>query len=195
MLVQRKVPLTSGDMGQDGVWVWRLSMRGDTWGPFNHTGNFSRKIDIVRKNKIEMLEIENTVTELCASKRAHQETWQSWGKNLNLKIGPEKYIHWNAKRRKSEKKWTEHPKAVWQRKSVRNGEKRKAQCIFLIFHCSTRSRTVENTNDHDELDAYSACGCGMLITMATDTGGRNWENEVLPHTGSSVILFVVDSHY
>ena len=72
------------------------------------------------------------------------------------------------------------------------GKKRKAKCIFLIFHCSTRSQTVENSNDHHELDAYSACGCGMLITMA---GGRNWENEVLPHTGSSVILFLVDSHY
>ena len=49
-------------------------MGGDTWGPFNHTSNFSRKIEIIRKNKIEMLEVENTVTELYASKRAHRET-------------------------------------------------------------------------------------------------------------------------
>lgn len=130
MLVQRKVPLTSGDTGQDGVWVWRLSMRGDTWGPFNHTGNLSREIEIIRRNKIEMLEIENTVTELCVSKRAHQETWRSWGKNLNLKIGPEKYINWDAKRKKSEKKWTEHPKAVWQRKSVRNGKEKEGKMYF-----------------------------------------------------------------
>lgn len=75
------------------------------------------------------------------------------------------------------------------------GKKRKAKCIFLIVHCSTGSRTVENAKDHDELDAYSARGCGMLITMATDTGGRNWDNEVLPRTGSSAILFVVDSRY